>query len=254
MFEKSLIAAAFLILIFPVCYGGFSTTLLQPDRNASGDPTSSEELELARLRERMVRVQLRGRDIKDVHVLDAMLKVPRHLFMARDLRALAYNDGALPIKHGQTISQPYIVAFMTQLLELKGPESVLEIGTGSGYQTAVLAEIARKVYTIEIVPELGREAEAVLKRLGYENIQFRIGDGYDGWAEHAPFDRIIVTAAPEAIPRPLIQQLDKGGRLVCPVGEMNQDLVVLKKDESGITRRNTIPVRFVPMTGKAQQQ
>jgi protein-L-isoaspartate(D-aspartate) O-methyltransferase len=254
MIKKSLVAFALLMLTFPLSYGGFSTTLLQPDRDAPGDPTSSDESELVRLREKMVRLQLQGRDIKDARVLDAMLKVPRHLFMARELRAVAYNDGALPISHGQTISQPYIVAFMTQLLELKGPESVLEIGTGSGYQTAVLAEIARKVYTIEIVPELGREAEAVLKRLGYANIQFCIGDGYDGWAEHAPFDRIIVTAAPEVIPRPLIEQLNKGGSLVCPVGATNQDLVVLKKDASGITRRSTIPVRFVPMTGKAQER
>jgi protein-L-isoaspartate(D-aspartate) O-methyltransferase len=253
MFEKRLITCALLILAFPVCNGGFPATLFQSYRNRSEDQASSEERELARLRERMVRLQLQGRDITDTRVLDAMLKVPRHLFLSRDLRALAYNDGALPIRHGQTISQPYIVAFMTQLLELKGTERVLEIGTGSGYQAAVLAEIVREVYTVEIVPELGHEAEAVLKSLGYKNIQFRIGDGYDGWSEHAPFDRIIVTAAPGDIPPPLIRQLERGGRLICPVGEMNQELVVLVKEASGITRRNTIPVRFVPMTGKAQE-
>jgi protein-L-isoaspartate(D-aspartate) O-methyltransferase len=254
MFERRLIAFALLILAFPIYHGGFSTTLLQPEMSKpEKQPSPDEERELARLRQRMVRLQLQGRDITDARVLEAMLNVPRHLFISPDLRAHAYSDGALPIRHGQTISQPYIVAFMTQLLELKGSERVLEIGTGSGYQAAVLAEIVRQVYTIEIVPELGREAESVLKKLGYRNIEFRIGDGYDGWPEQAPFDRIIVTAAPEEIPRPLIQQLQKGGRLVCPVGETNQDLVVLIKEESGITRRSTIPVRFVPMTGKAQE-
>ncbi|MEJ2112036.1 MAG: protein-L-isoaspartate(D-aspartate) O-methyltransferase, partial [Acidobacteriota bacterium] len=178
-------------------------------------------------------------------------KVPRQDFVPDDLRDVAYNDGALPIKQGQTISQPYIVAFMTQLLELDGSERVLEVGTGSGYQAAVLAELASEVYTIEIVPELGKEAESILNRAGYTNIEFRIGDGYEGWPEYAPFDRIIVTAAPEEIPQPLIDQLKENGILVCPVGSMSQDLILLKKEAGGITRRSTLQVRFVPMTGKA---
>jgi len=201
----------------------------------------------------MVETQLRGRDIRDARVLEAMRKVPRHEFVPSDLKAYAYNDGALPLSMGQTISQPYIVAYMTQLLELEGKERVLEIGTGSGYQAAVLAEIVPEVFTIEILPKLGEEAAAVLKSLGYKNIHFRIGDGYAGWPEQAPFDRIIVTAAPRRIPQPLIDQLKEGGVLVCPVGRPDQDLIVLRKGRDGITRRSTIPVRFVPMTGKAQQ-
>jgi len=254
MFEKHGIAFALLACLFTVCNGGCSTNLSQPNQNDPEDITPAENKEFARLRERMVRIQLQQRDIVDTRVLEAMHKVPRHLFLPQDLRTFAYNDGAFPIKHGQTISQPYIVAFMTQLLELEGTERVLEIGTGSGYQAAVLAEIVPEVYTIEIVPELGRGAEAILKQLGYRNIQFRIGDGYDGWPEYEPFDRIIVTAAPEEIPQPLIDQLKKGGRLVCPVGDMNQDLVVLKKEDSGVARRSIIPVRFVPMTGKALEE
>jgi len=202
----------------------------------------------------MVRSQLQGRDIRDARVLAAMAKVPRHEFVPSNLREFSYTDGALPINLGQTISQPYIVAFMTQLLELRGSERILEIGTGSGYQAAVLAEIVSEVYTVEIVPELGRDAAEVLHRLGYRNIRFRIGDGYEGWPERAPFDGIIVTAAPETIPQPLIDQLKEGGRIVCPVGGLNQDLIVLEKGASGITRRSTIPVRFVPMTGKALEQ
>jgi len=205
----------------------------------SGDKTYDE------LREQMVRVQLRGRDIHDERVLAAMNKVPRHEFVPSGLKEAAYRDGALPLKLGQTISQPYIVAYMTQLLKLKGTERILEIGTGSGYQAAVLAEIVPEVYTIEILPELGRDAAEVLGRLGYGNIHLRIGDGYEGWEENAPFDGIIVTAAPEKIPRPLVEQLKVG---------VNQDLIVLEKDASGITRRSTIPVRFVPMTGKAREE
>ncbi|MBN2319132.1 MAG: protein-L-isoaspartate(D-aspartate) O-methyltransferase [Acidobacteria bacterium] len=211
------------------------------------------DAEFDRLRRRMVNVQLRGRDIRDTRVLEAMGKVPRHEFVPADLKSFAYNDGALPLKMGQTISQPYIVAYMTQLLELEGTERVLEIGTGSGYQAAVLAEIVPEVYTIEILPDLGEQAAMVLKRLGYENIRFHIGDGYAGWPEHAPFDRIIVTAAPRKIPQPLIDQLKEGGLIVCPVGRPDQDLIVLEKGKDGVTRRSTIPVRFVPMTGKAQE-
>jgi protein-L-isoaspartate(D-aspartate) O-methyltransferase len=205
------------------------------------------------LREKMIREQLEARDVKDKLVLAAMMKVPRHEFVPGDLIDSAYDDCALPLRMGQTISQPYIVGYMTQALELRGTERVLEIGTGSGYQAAILAEIAAEVYTIEILPELGEQAAATLKRLGYKNIHFRIGDGYAGWLEHAPYDRIIVTAAPEKVPQPLSDQLKIGGRMIIPLGRMDQELTVLDKDSSGITRRSTIPVRFVPMTGKAQE-
>jgi protein-L-isoaspartate(D-aspartate) O-methyltransferase len=214
----------------------------------------SETAEFAGLRERMVRGQLESRDIRDARVLAAMRKVPRHEFIPPDMRQYAYDDGALPIQKGQTISQPYIVAYMTQLLDLNGTERVLEIGTGSGYQAAVLAEIVPEVYTIEIIPELSRSAQEVLGRLGYANIRFRIGDGYRGWPEYAPFDRIIVTAAPEKIPQTLVDQLKTGGRMVVPVGRPDQDLIVIEKSAAGITRRSTIPVRFVPMTGKSQAE
>ncbi len=217
-------------------------------------PPASAEVEFTRFRERMVREQLQARDIRDARVLAAMLKVPRHEFVPESYRDSAYDDNALPLKMGQTISQPYIVAYMTQALELRGTERVLEIGTGSGYQAAVLAEIVPEVYTIEILPQLQEEAAAVLNRLGYSNIKFRAGDGYLGWPEHAPYDRIIVTAAPEEVPQPLIDQLKEGGRLVVPVGIISQDLIVVEKQKSGITRRTTIPVRFVPMTGKAQEK
>jgi protein-L-isoaspartate(D-aspartate) O-methyltransferase len=201
----------------------------------------------------MVDQQLRSREIDDPLVLAAMLKVPRHLFVPSGVLDAAYEDTALPLTQGQTISQPYIVAYMTQVLGLKGPEKVLEIGTGSGYQAAILAEIVREVYTIEILPDLSRHAQEVLGPLGYKNIHFKTGDGYLGWPEHAPFDAIIVTAAPDHVPQPLEEQLRRGGRMIIPVGRVEQKLLVIEKGETGTTRRSTIPVRFVPMTGKAMQ-
>jgi protein-L-isoaspartate(D-aspartate) O-methyltransferase len=201
----------------------------------------------------MVDDQLRARGITDSIVLAAMLKVPRHLFVPSGIVNSAYEDTALPLTHGQTISQPFIVAYMTQALELKGGEKVLEIGTGSGYQAAVLAEIVKEVYTIEILPELAKRAEEVLTSLGYKNIHFRTGDGYLGWPEYAPFDAIIVTAAPDHVPQPLVDQLKRGGRMIIPLGRIDQKLLVIEKGDTGITRRSTIPVRFVPMTGKAMQ-
>jgi protein-L-isoaspartate(D-aspartate) O-methyltransferase len=199
----------------------------------------------------MVREQLQARDIDDPVVLAAMSKTPRHEFISAKFADSAYDDCALPLRMGQTISQPYIVAFMTQALELRGTERVLEIGTGSGYQAAILAEIVSEVYTVEILAQLQEQAAATAAKLGYRNIHLRIGDGSLGWPEYAPFDRIIVTAAPEDAPQILIDQLKEGGRMIIPLGKINQDLVIIIKEKSCITRRTTIPVRFVPMTGKA---
>ncbi|RMG67061.1 MAG: protein-L-isoaspartate(D-aspartate) O-methyltransferase [Calditrichaeota bacterium] len=201
-------------------------------------------------RKRMVQEQIRARGVKDPRVLAAMEKVPRHEFVPVRFRADAYADQPLPIGMGQTISQPYIVAYMTEQLKLNGDEKVLEVGTGSGYQAAVLAELAREVYTIEIIPELGRRAAETLKRLGYQNVHVRIGDGYRGWPEKAPFDAIIITAAPDHIPEPLIEQLKEGGRMILPVGDVYQELVLVTKTRKGLRKERKIPVRFVPMTGE----
>jgi protein-L-isoaspartate(D-aspartate) O-methyltransferase len=209
------------------------------------------------MRQQMVATQLSGRgdDIDDPRVLAAMRKVPRHELVPRNLRGRAYDDSPLPIGHGQTISQPYVVAFMTEKLEPKKTDRVLEVGTGSGYQAAILAEIVNEVYTIEIVEPLAERAAADLKRLGYENIHVRAGDGYKGWPEAAPFDAIIVTCAPEAVPKPLVAQLKEGGRMIIPVGtSWNQQLVLLRKQGGKLEKRAVLPVRFVPMTGEAQKQ
>lgn len=206
-------------------------------------------------RNEMVEEQLISRDIHDQKVLDAMRSVPRHLLVPEPLRDLAYYDSPLPIGNGQTISQPYIVAFMTQTLSLEQGDKVLEIGTGSGYQAAVLSHITPHVYTIEIVEELGRRAKKDLTELGYTNIEMKIGDGYFGWEEYAPFDGIIVTAAPEDIPDLLIEQLKPGGTLVIPVGEAGKVqtfLKVTKSDSGEIQKEKLMAVRFVPMTGEAQ--
>ncbi len=205
------------------------------------------------LRDRLVD-SLVAKGISDEKVVSAIRKVPRHEFIAEKYRHEAYDDHPLPIGMGQTISQPYIVAYMTEALKLKGNEKVLEIGTGSGYQAAVLAEIADKVYTIEILEPLARNAEKMLKRLGYENIFVLAGDGYRGWPEHAPFDAIIVTAAPDHVPQPLVEQLKVGGRMIIPVGDWFQSLIIITKDEKGVTQREDLPVRFVPMTGEAQKK
>lgn len=192
-----------------------------------------------------------GRERLDPRVIDAMATVPRHEFVPAPLRGRAYENVPLPIGEGQTISEPYVVALMTDLAEVGPNDVVLEVGTGSGYQAAVLARLARHVYTIEIVESLGRRAAATLERLGYENVSVRIGDGYRGWPEHAPFDAIVVTAAPDAVPPPLIDQLGIGGRMVIPVGKEGgvQSMQVLEKGNDGeLTTRNVIPVRFVPLT------
>ena len=214
----------------------------------------AQEEVYAERRERMVKTQIEARGVKDKLVLDAMRKVPRHLFVAEGLRDVAYTDGPLPIGEGQTISQPYIVALMTELLDLKGGEKVLEIGTGSGYQAAILAEIAKEVYTIEIICSLAEMAETRLKEMEYKNITVKCADGYQGWKEHAPFDGVIVTAAPDHIPQPLVDQLKIGGRLVIPVGDLFQELMVVTKTGEGMRKETIIPVRFVPMTGEAEKK
>ena len=205
----------------------------------------------------MVRDQLarEGRDIKNERVLKVMGEVPRHEFVPEASRRRAYEDNPLPIGHDQTISQPYIVALMTAALDPQPGERVLEVGTGSGYQAAVLAALGTEVYSIEIVKPLGEQAQTVLQKLGYDkNVKVRIGDGYAGWPEAAPFDAIIVTCAPEEIPQPLIDQLKTGGRMVIPVGgQVVQELYLLKKESTGMSKTSVLPVRFVPMTGEAQK-
>lgn len=224
------------------------------DSNDGRKVSADEEARFLMMRKRMVRIQIERRGIRERRVLNALLGVPRHLFVPEHLMERAYDDGALPIGEDQTISQPYIVAKMTELLDLEGDETVLEVGTGSGYQAAVLAKLAREVYTIEIVPSLARQAEARLRRMGYDNVSVRLGDGYRGWTEHAPFDAVMVTAAPDHIPPMLVEQLREGGRMVIPVGAENQYLTLLVKDKQGVKEERVIPVRFVPMTGEAQEK
>ncbi|MBU0547969.1 MAG: protein-L-isoaspartate(D-aspartate) O-methyltransferase [Candidatus Omnitrophica bacterium] len=195
----------------------------------------------------MINSQIKARGVSDERVLKAMFKVERHLFVPLAHRDLSYEDGPLPIGKGQTISQPYIVALMTELLELKEGEKVLEIGTGSGYQAAILAELAKEVYTIELLKPLAERSQKLLKELGYENIKVKHGDGFLGWSEYAPFDAIIVTCAPEEIPPVLFEQLAEGGRLVIPVGSDYQELRQIKKKEGKIISKDIISVRFVPM-------
>lgn len=208
---------------------------------------------LAEARERMVVDQIERRGIRDPQTLAALRKVARHLFVPEEVRAEAYADHPLPIGHGQTISQPYIVAFMTEALGLRGGETVLEVGTGSGYQAAILAEVAAHVYSIEIVEALAQHAAQRLQELGYRNVHVKSGDGYRGWPEAAPFDGILVTAAAPRIPEPLKAQLKEGGRLVLPVGEADQELVVITRRADRFEERRVLPVRFVPMTGEVRQ-
>jgi protein-L-isoaspartate(D-aspartate) O-methyltransferase len=219
--------------------GGSSRTLLQPELR---------EREAERVR--MVDDQLRARDIQDEHVLRAMLQVPRHLFVPEPGRAQAYGDFPVPIGYGQTISQPYIVAFMTQALDVRPAHRVLEIGTGSGYQAAILSLLARGVYTIEIIAPLAERARATLTDLGYRNVRVRTGNGYIGWPEHAPYDRIMVTAAPAEVPPALVRQLKIGGLMAIPVGTIAQELRILRRVPEGVETIGTLPVMFVPMTGK----
>jgi len=218
--------------------------------SAAPAPAGADPFEAQR--KRMVTEQLEARGVRDPAVLAAMRKVERHRFVPDSLLGEAYDDHPLPIGLGQTISQPYIVALMTELSRPRAGMKVLEVGTGSGYQAAVLGEIVGTVQTIEIVPELGRRAASTLRELGYRNVQVYVGDGFDGRPQDAPFDAIVVTAAPETIPPPLLEQLALGGRLVIPVGSADQELVVVTRSPEGYRRESVIPVRFVPMTGKAE--
>jgi len=232
----------------------------EPKGPVSDEPSSpagvpaAEEARFREARARMVRNDLAGRNIRDRRVLDAMGRVPRERFVDRRLADEAYRDGPLPIGHGQTISQPYIVALMTQLVEPRPGDRVLDIGTGSGYQAAVLAELCKEVYSIEIVEPLATSARERLAALGYKNVTVRHGDGYRGWKEHAPFDAIVVAAAADHVPKALIDQLAPGGRLVMPVGNFFQQLLLVEKQADGSTRQKKIaPVAFVPMTGEAEE-
>ncbi len=206
-------------------------------------------------RNRMVEEQLMapGRDIKNPKVLEAMRAVPRHELVPTELRTQAYQDKPLPIGFGQTISQPFIVAFMTEQIDPEPGMKVLEIGTGSGYQAAILAYLGAQVYSIEIIPELAERADKDLKRLGY-HVMIKAGDGYRGWPEHAPFDRIIVTCAPDHVPEPLINQLKDGGKMIIPVGTSYEQLYLLEKRGGQMRQQAILPVRFVPMTGEAQER
>ena len=225
-------------------------TILLACVNAEGQSVEDDTLFYQLLRQAMIENQIIDRGVSDERVIKAMNDVPRHLFVKESLRDLAYADGPLPIGHNQTISQPYIVAYMTEILQPDTHHIVLEVGTGSGYQAAILSKLVNHVYSIEIIPELGKEAANRLDKLGYDNVTVKIGDGYNGWEEHAPFDRIIVTAAPEQIPKKLVDQLKSGGLMILPVGKTSfgQDMRIVKKDRTGqVTTQETIPVRFVPM-------
>lgn len=218
--------------------------VLHAGRTQPADPVSERNALLE---------ELRRDGITSEEVLGALGRIPRHRFVPDAYQSRAYENRPLPIGNEQTISQPYIVAFMTETLQLAPTDRVLEVGTGSGYQAAVLAELAREVYSIEIIAELGERARTLLQELGYSNVQVRIGDGYRGWPEAAPFDAVILTAAPERIPQPLLDQLAVGGRLIAPVGGRSQHLILVVRTETGFERTQHLPVRFVPMTGEAQE-
>lgn len=234
--KEALSGLVVLAAALAACSGGADAQQRTQDREAE--------------RNRMVDDQLRARDIRDERVLRAMRDVPRHLFVPEPERQQAYRDTPLPIGHGQTISQPYIVAFMTQALEVAPTHRVLEVGTGSGYQAAVLAGLAEQVYSIEIVAALADRARTTLAELQYRNVEVRSGNGYLGWPEHAPYDRIIVTAAPPEVPAALVEQLKVGGLMAIPVGTYDQELRILRRTAGGMQILATLPVRFVPMTGR----
>jgi protein-L-isoaspartate(D-aspartate) O-methyltransferase len=233
-------------LLLALLPGSLACQRPEPQRDSvsvksdAGDPYAGR-------RARMVQEQLRASGIREEKVLAAMARVPRHEFVQPSLRHLAYDDGPLPIGFDQTISQPYIVGYMTEAAKISPSEKVLEIGTGSGYQAAILAELAREVYTIEIIPELANRARNRLRELGYANVQVRAGDGYAGWKEHAPFDAILVTAAPDHVPQALVDQLAVNGRMIIPVGAGEQEMRVLTKTVGGVIEQTTMQVLFVPL-------
>ena len=221
----------------------------------NGEENVARENRFAAARREMVETQLRRRDITSARVLDVLARAPRHKFVPDEAVDGAYEDHPLPIGHGQTISQPYIVALMTQLVAPQPGDRALDIGAGSGYQAAVLAELCKEVYSIEIVEPLARDAAERLRGLGHKNITVRAGDGYQGWKEHAPFDVIVVAAAPDHVPQPLVEQLAPGGRMVLPVGGYPQRLTLIRRDRDGKLHRSTVaPVMFVPMTGEARRE
>lgn len=227
--------------MYCVCLGGCGEDK-EKFRQTTLDAGFQEERRL------MVEEQIKKRGIKDPVIIEAFLKVPRHRFVPTKYRKMAYKDHPLPIGEGQTISQPYIVAYMTQILNLSKTDKVLEIGTGSGYQAAILGELSDSVYTIEIITSLGNRASKLLQEMGYSNVKVKIGDGYQGWEKYAPFDAIIVTCAPTEIPNALKNQLKEGGRIIIPVGSLHyQNLVYLKKVNNQIKEEKVFPVRFVPM-------
>ena len=236
-----------------LCLPAFAAEITPNSSKIQGQNSNSGMGQFESERRQMVEYQIRDRGIKDERVLAAMSQVPRHQFVDSPWKDFAYSDRPLPIGHQQTISQPYIVAYMSETAEISTDAKVLEIGTGCGYQAAILGELAKQVYSIEIIPELAERARQTLAQLGYENIEVKTGDGYQGWAEHAPYDAIIVTAAPDKIPQPLIDQLATNGKLVIPVGTWYQDIIVLTKTEDRIIKEKTIPVRFVPMRRKLLQ-
>jgi len=253
--DRRTLSAATIWVLIPLAAGiGGSACAADPTESVPprlSSPGMEDDWE--RLRLTMVEQQIEARGVEDPAVLAALRKVPRHEFVPEELRAVAYEDRPLPIGHDQTISQPYIVAVMTELAHLRAGSKVLEVGTGSGYQAAVVHEITGGVHSIEIVEPLAREAAETLRRLGYDEAVVRHGDGYRGWPEEAPFDAILVTAAPEQVPQPLLDQLAPGGRLVVPVGGFLQHLEVHTRTAAGIRVERVLPVRFVPMTGEAQE-
>ncbi len=240
---RRIAAAAGLVFLAVFVWGAGRTSLRAQDQ--------SREQAFQELRDRMVNDQIVARGIVDKRVIEAMRRVPRHEFVPSELAFQAYEDHPLSIGWGQTISQPFIVAFMTQAVDLQPASRVLEVGTGSGYQAAVLAQICDEVYSIEIIPELAERAAAVLKVLGYDNIHVTTGDGYEGWPEHAPYDAIVVTCSPTDVPPPLVEQLAEGGRMIIPIDENgNQSLVLMNKKDGRLSRRSILPVLFVPMIHK----
>lgn len=254
-FSGGLVAALLIgsLLVGPglaVAVGGCAGTGKEDNGAERGGEADSYE----EARKQMVSTQIRSRGIVDKRVIEAMERVPRHLFVPDAYREQAYIDSPLPIGYGQTISQPYIVALMTEALKIEPGDKVFEVGTGSGYQAAVLAEMGAEVYTMEIVEELAASANRLFKSLNYSHIHARLGDAYQGWVEHSPFDAVIVTAAPEHVPQPLVDQLKTGGRMVIPVGGRFQDLVLMTKTADGLEKESLGPVIFVPMTGEARDK